>query len=484
MTTNHSRLFIGGQWTDPTGNERIDVYSASTEELIGSVPHANSTDVDNAVAAARRAFEDPTGWSRWTPDRRADVLDRFADEYDKRAEAICYAIARQNGMPITVARQLEAPYPPALLRYYANLARTQPTEEIRPGIFVSNTLVRREPVGVVAAIVPWNVPQTLTMTKLAPALAAGCTIVIKPSPETVLDAYLLAEAAAAAGLPDGVMSIVPGGRELGAYLVSHPGVDKVAFTGSTAGGKAVAQACAALLRPVTLELGGKSAAIILDDAELNLAAIGQSLFTATLANNGQVCFLGTRVLAPRARYKEVVDCFAALIEGAPVGDAVDDKTLFGPMASATQRDRVASYIDIGIRDGARVVTGGSGRPEGQDRGWFVKPTLFADVDNTTVISREEIFGPVLSVIAYDGDEDAVKIANDSDYGLGGSVWSADDSRALAVASAVQSGTVGINGYIPDPGAPFGGIKASGIGREFGPEGLANYQQAKSIYRFS
>jgi acyl-CoA reductase-like NAD-dependent aldehyde dehydrogenase len=475
-------LFIGSRWVAPSSAQRINVRSASTEEGIGSVPEAVPADVDAAVAAARRAFDDPSGWAHWSPARRAEVMERYADEYDKRCEEILYSICQQNGMPIAIARQLEATYPPALLRYYAGMIREQPAEEVREGLFVRSTIVQRNPIGVVAAIVPWNVPQSLTMTKLAPALAAGCTVVIKPSPETVLDAFVLAAAAEAADVPEGVLSIVPGGRELGRYLVSHPGVDKVAFTGSTDGGRAVAQACASLLRPVTLELGGKSAAIVLDDADLDLAKVGQSLFAATLANNGQVCFLGTRVLAPRSRYGEVVDAFAALIDNAPVGDALDESTLIGPLASSTQQSRVSGYIDTGIRDGARVVVGGVGRPAGQDRGWFVRPTLFADVDNSATIAQEEIFGPVLSVIAYDGDEEAVRIANDSRFGLGGTVWSSDEDRALAVASAVESGTVGINGYIPEPTAPFGGIKQSGIGREFGPEGLASYQHMKSIYR--
>lgn len=483
MTIDHTSLFIGGAWTPPCSTQRIHVRSASTEEVIGSVPEAVEADVDAAVGAARRAFDDPSGWAHWEPARRAEILDRLADEYDKRSEEIIHAVSRQNGMPIAFARQLEAVLPPALIRFYADLIRTQPPEEVRKGLLIDNTIVRREPIGVVAAVVPWNVPQTLTTTKLAPALASGCTIVVKPSPETVLDSYLLAQAAVAAGVPEGVISFVPGGRDLGAYLVSHPGVDKVAFTGSTSGGKAVARACAELLRPVTLELGGKSAAVILDDADLDLAKIGQSLFASTLANNGQICFLGTRVLAPRSRYDEVVDMFAELVEGATVGDSTDESTIIGPMASAAQRDRVANYIDIGTREGARVVRGGTGRPTDCDRGWFVKPTLFADVENTATVAREEIFGPVLSVIAYESDADAVAIANDSAYGLGGSVWSTDEDRALSVASAIATGTVGINGYLPEPTAPFGGIKSSGLGRESGPEGLAAYQQIKSIYRF-
>ncbi|MDQ1105640.1 aldehyde dehydrogenase [Nocardioides zeae] len=482
MTADHTQLLIGGVWTAPSSQNRITVRSASTEEVIGSVPEASNADVDAAVAAARRAFDDPTGWATWDASRRADVLDRLAAEYEKRAEQMYAAISAQNGMPIAIARQLES-FPPLLFRYYADLVRKQPVEDVRDGILASTVTVRRSPVGVVAAIVPWNVPQSLTATKLAPGLAAGCTFVVKPSPETVLDAYLLAEASIAAGVPEGVISIVPGGRDLGAYLVSHPGIDKVAFTGSTAGGRAVAQACAGLLRPVSLELGGKSAAIVLDDADLDLARVGQSLFGATLANNGQVCFLGTRVLAPRNRYDEVVDAFTALISNAPVGDSLDESTLIGPMASSTQRDRVHGYIERGAAEGARVVVGGAGRPDGLDHGWFVRPTLFADLDNHATVAREEIFGPVLSVIPYGSDAEAVAIANDSDYGLGGSVWSTDPERATSVANAVHTGTIGINGYLPDPQGPFGGVKASGIGKEFGPEGLAAYQQLKSVYRF-
>lgn len=481
---DRAELFIGGTWHKPASDRRIIVRSATTEEVIGSVPEATEADVDRAVAAARRAFEDPHGWSTWDPAQRASVIERLAAEVESRADETVRVISMQNGMPITIARALEATYPAATLRFYADLARGQAVEEERAGIYVARTTVRRAPIGVVAGIVPWNVPQSLTMTKLAPALAAGNTIVLKPSPETVLDAFVLADAIEAAGMPEGVVSILPGGRELGAYLVSHPGVDKVAFTGSTAGGRAVAQACAALLRPVSLELGGKSAAIILDDADLDLQKIGQRFFTSTLANNGQVCFLGTRVLAPRRRYDEVVDVLAALMQHSPLGDPLDDATLFGPMASRAQQERVMGYIDIGKSEGGRVIVGGSGRPAGWDRGHFVRPTLFAGLDNSARVAREEIFGPVLTVIPFDDDADAIRIASESDYGLGGSVWSTDDDRALAVARGVQTGTIGINGYIPDIGAPFGGVKQSGYGKEFGAEGLAAYQQLKSIYHFT
>jgi acyl-CoA reductase-like NAD-dependent aldehyde dehydrogenase len=316
--------------------------------------------------------------------------------------------------------------------------------------------------------------------KIAPALAAGCTVVVKPSPETVLDSFLLAQAAIDAELPAGVLNIVPGGRDLGAYLVTHPGVDKVGFTGSTTAGREIAEKCGRLLRPVTLELGGKSAAIVLDDADLDLGAIGQDLFLATLANNGQTCYLGTRVLAPRARYTEVVDTLTEFAASLNVADSLDPGAQIGPMVSARHRERVEGYIAKGRAEGGRVTTGG-GRPAGRDQGWFVEPTVFADVDNDATICQEEIFGPVLAVIPYRDEDEAVHIANDSDFGLGGTVWSADPERALKLARRIDTGTIGVNRYLPDPAAPFGGVKASGIGRELGPEGLAAYQQLKSIY---
>ena len=314
---------------------------------------------------------------------------------------------------------------------------------------------------------PWNFPQTLAMFKLAPLLAAGCTVVIKSSPETVLDSLLLAEAIIEAGLPAGVVNIVPAGREVGAYLVEHPGIDKVAFTGSSASGRVIARRCGELLRPVTLELGGKSAAIVLDDADL--ADATEALFGATMLNNGQTCFICTRVLAPRSRYDEVLEVFGGLADALVVGDSLDPATQLGPVASARQRDRIEGYIEKGRAEGGRIVAGG-GRPQELERGWFVQPTIFADVDNSDTIAREEIFGPVLAVIPYDSVDEAVAIANDSEFGLGGSVWSGDVERANAVARRVQTGTIGINHYMLDPAAPFGGVKASGIGTRAWPRG--------------
>lgn len=476
----HDTFFIGGGWRTPHGGGHIRVISPNSGEEIGVVPDGVEADIDDAVAAARAAFDDPDVWSGLPASRRAAALVRFADEIDSRKEQFASLVSAQNGMPISIASQLEAVYPATLLRYYAGLIEAQ-GDDLREGMFGGVIEVRREPIGVVGAIVPWNFPQSLAAFKYAPALAAGCTLVIKPSPETVLDAYLLAEAAQAAGLPAGVVNIVPGGRETGAHLVSHSGIDKVAFTGSTAAGRAIAETCGRLLRPVTLELGGKSATIVLDDAELDLATIGNDLFVATLANNGQTCFLGTRVLAPRSRYDEVVDVLSAFAGSMVIGDSLDPTTQIGPMASAHHRDRVEGYIAKGRTEGGRITVGG-GRPAGLDDGWFVQPTIFAGIDNNATIAREEIFGPVLSVIGYDDDADAVAIANDSDFGLGGTVWSSDPERAQSVASQVRTGTIGINRYIPDPVAPFGGVKQSGLGRELGPEGLAAYQNLKSVYR--
>jgi aldehyde dehydrogenase (NAD+) len=480
MTITYDSLFIDGAWASPAGNATIEVTSASTGQPAGRVPEANEADVDAAVAAARRAFDDPSGWSTWEPARRAAAMESLMAQWQARAEEFAQRVSTQNGMPISFARMVEGGMPMAVLNYFIEQAKGMRTEETRPHVLGGMSTVRREPIGVVAAVAPWNYPQTLSSFKYAPALAAGCTIVLKPSPETVLDAMLMAEAIEASDLPPGVFNIVPGGREIGAYLVSHPDVDKVAFTGSTAAGRQIAETCGRLLRPVTLELGGKSAAIVLDDADLDLATIGQELFGATLANNGQTCYLGTRILAPRSRYGEVVDTMAAFAQSLTVGDALDPATQIGPMASQTHRDRVEGYIAKGTGDGARLVVGG-GRPRGLDGGWFVEPTIFADVDNNSTIAQEEIFGPVLSVIPYDNDDDAIRIANDSDYGLGGTVWTTDPDRGAAVARRVRTGTIGINRYLVDPGSPFGGVKASGIGRELGPEATAAYQAVKTIF---
>ncbi|PXX58442.1 acyl-CoA reductase-like NAD-dependent aldehyde dehydrogenase [Nocardia tenerifensis] len=479
MTVDYGSLYIGGAWTRPSSGERIEAYSASTEELLGSVPAAGPADIDAAVAAARRAFDDPHGWATWEPAWRADYVERFAAELLARSDEMVRRVSMQNGMPIRFGKPVEGAVPATMLRYYAELVRQLPASEVRRSLVAGTTEVRREPLGVVGAIVPWNFPQTLAFFKIAPALAAGCTVVMKPSSETVLDAMLVAEAAAAADLPAGVLNIVPGaGRTAGAHLVAHPGVDKIAFTGSTDAGRAIAETCGRLLKPVTLELGGKSAALILDDADLS--AVIPNLFAASLMNQGQSCYICTRILAPRRRYGEVVDALSDMVRALRIGDPLDRSTVIGPVASAGQREIIEGYIAKGKAEGGRITVGG-GRPAGFDRGWYVEPTVFADVDNSATIGREEIFGPVLAVIPFDSDADAVRLANDSPYGLGGTVWTSDVERGAALARRVQTGSIGVNGYTMDHGAPFGGVKDSGLGRELGPEGLSAYQQYKSIY---
>jgi aldehyde dehydrogenase (NAD+) len=362
-----------------------------------------------------------------------------------------------------------------MIESFLTIAKAFPWEEIRPGALGSDVIVRREPVGVVAAIPPWNVPQFTTISKIAPALLAGCTVVLKPAPETPLDSYLMAELLQEAGVPVGVVNIVAAGRDVGEHLVAHPGIDKVAFTGSTAAGRKIASVCGEQLKRVSLELGGKSAAIILDDADI--ANTVQHLKMASLMNNGQACVAQTRILVSERRHDEVVDALAEMMSGLQMGDPADDATDIGPLVAQRQQHRVQGYIQAGIDEGARVVLGGTDKP--RDRGWYVRPTLFTDATNDMKIAREEIFGPVLTVLKYSDEADAVRIANDSEYGLGGSVWTADVAHGLEIAAEVRTGTYGINMYTLDTTAPFGGFKQSGIGREFGTEGLSEYVELQS-----
>ncbi|GGL17149.1 aldehyde dehydrogenase [Nocardia jinanensis] len=475
---DYRELYIDGGWRTPATGTTITVHSPTTEQPIGSVPAAAPQDIDRAVGAARAAFDDPRGWSTWHPKERAEALERFATELESRSAETALRVSLQNGMPIWLAEQFEGGFPAVLLRYFAQLMIDTPEVDERAGMLGGTARITRHPIGVVGAVVPWNVPQAISFLKLAPALAAGCTVVLKPAEETVLDAFLMAEAAEAAGLPAGVLNVVPGGRDIGAYLVEHPGVDKVSFTGSTAAGRKIAETCGRLLRPVTLELGGKSAAILLDDVDLDASL--ESLFGVTFLNNGQICWLNTRVLAPRSRYEQVVDALTDLARSLKIGDPLDPATKIGPLVSARQRERVESYIAQGRREGARLTTGGR-RPAGFDSGYFMEPTIFADLDNSATVAREEIFGPVLSVIPFTDEDEAIAIANDSDYGLGGSVWSSDVERAANLAARVQSGTIGVNHYTNDPVAPFGGIKSSGMGRELGPEGLHTFQHIRTVY---
>jgi aldehyde dehydrogenase (NAD+) len=473
---DRTRFFIDGEWVGPRTNHTRPAIEAATGELLGVAALGTDEDIDRAVRAARDAL-DRGPWGRTTAAERAAVMRRFAEALEARAEDTSVLVSRENGMPIGVSRMLNGGAPAALLRMYADLIENTPLEIVRPSQ-AGSTIVRREPVGVVGAITPWNFPQALAMFKIAPALAAGCTVVLKPSPDAALDPYVFADAAQEAGLPPGVLNIVLGDRDAGASLVSHPLVDKIAFTGSTAAGRAIGAECGRLIRRCTLELGGKSASIFLDDGELE-TFLGW-LDNASFLNNGQTCSTQSRILVARSRYDEVVDALAAYASAMTVGNPLDPEVTCGPMATRVHLDRVLGYIDVGRASGARLVAGG-GRPADLDRGWFVEPTVFADVDNNDRLAREEVFGPVMAVIPFDDDEEAARIANDSNYGLGGSVWSADEDRALDVARRVRTGTIGVNYYTLDLGAPFGGMKDSGIGRELGPEGLDSYLEYKSIY---
>jgi betaine-aldehyde dehydrogenase len=471
----YRKLFIGGEWVDPATSATIDVVSPHTEKVIARVPEAREADVDRAVAAARVAF-DQGPWPRMAPSERADVMERLSGHLQGGADEMAATITAEMGCPISFSRVGQTMAATMVLDYFTKLAREYAFEDVRPGL-LGPTVVRREPVGVAGAIIPWNVPLFVTMLKLAPALAAGATVVVKPAPETPVDAMLLAEAIEAAGVPKGVVSIVPGGRDVGEHLVKHPGVDKIGFTGSTAAGRRVAALCGERLKRVTLELGGKSAAIVLDDADLDTTIAG--LLPAAMMNNGQACAAQTRILASRRRYDEVVDALVTAVRGMPVGDPMDPATFIGPLVARRQRERVEGYIRSGRDEGARIATGG-GRPAGLATGWYVEPTVFADVDNRMRIAQEEIFGPVVVVIPYASPEDAVRISNDSEYGLSGSVWTADVERGVEIAKQVRTGTYTVNGFTIEFGGPFGGYKCSGVGRELGPEGLEAYLELKAI----
>ncbi len=473
----HQRLFIGGEWVEPAGTGTIDVISPHSEELVGRVPEGTAADIDRAVAAARDAFDNGE-WPRLSPEERIAAVQKFSEAYAAHIPDMAAVITEEMGSPISFSNLAQSPAPWMMLNTFLQIAAEYPWEERRQGVLGSDVVVRREPVGVVGAIVPWNVPQFVTMSKLAPALIAGCTIVIKPSPETPLDAFLMADILNEAGIPKGVVSVIPAGREVGEHLVRHPGVDKIAFTGSTAAGRRIASICGEQLKRVSLELGGKSAAIILDDADL--AATIQGLKFASLMNNGQACVAQTRILASRERHDEVVDALSEMVGAMTVGDPQDEATEVGPLVAERQQERVEKYIAVGQEEGAKVVVGGNGRPSGLEKGWYVKPTVFSGVDNSMRIAREEIFGPVLAVIPYDDTEDAVRIANDSEYGLAGSVWTGDIDQGLDIARRVRAGTYGVNQYTMDFIAPFGGYKGSGLGREFGVEGLSHYVELKSI----
>ncbi|MGA9872114.1 MAG: aldehyde dehydrogenase [Rhodococcus sp. (in: high G+C Gram-positive bacteria)] len=472
--TDFDKLFIGGHWTAPSTEETLEVFSPATRARVGATPVAAPADIDAAAAAARTAFESGP-WARTSPVERAQVLARVAALITERSAELTEVISDEMGAPHSMVGMLQQTPALAVLEYCTQLAEAFPWEETRHGAF-GQSKVTREPVGVVAAVIAWNVPLFLAVNKLAPALLAGCSVLLKPAPETPLGANLLADIFTDAGIPEGVLSVLPGGADTGEYLVSHPLVDKVTFTGSTTVGRTIGTIAAQQLKRCSLELGGKSAAILLED--MDIASTMPMLLISGLMNSGQACVAQSRILAPRSRYDEIIDAMVTGIGWMQVGDPKDPATQLGPLISEKQRTRVEDYIATGKDEGARLVVGG-GRPEGLD-GWYVEPTIFADVDNSMTIAREEIFGPVLAVIPYDSEDEAIKIANDSDYGLAGSVWTTDIAHGLEVASQIRTGTYAINWYAFDPGSPFGGYKNSGIGRESGPEGLDAYCELKSV----
>jgi aldehyde dehydrogenase (NAD+) len=467
------RLPIGGEWVEPATDEVVDVVNPVSEEVIGRVPGGSAADIDRAVAAARQSFE-AGSWRLVSPKERSLVLDRAADLIDARRVELTKLVMDENGSPFVFVDQVQIQRTMGLLRFYAALAREYPFEEDRRND-MGRSLVLREAAGVVATIVPWNSPVHSTMQKIAPALVAGCSVVHKPDLVTPLDAFVVAEIFAEAGLPAGALNIVPGGREAGRHLVAHPEVDKVAFTGSTAAGREIMATCSARIARISLELGGKSAAIVLDDAPLE--ATVDALLPLAFMNTGQACVAQTRILVSRRRHDEFVEAYGKAVSAMVVGDPQDPAVTIGPLVSALHRDRVESYIAVGKSEGATILCGG-GRP--LRRGWFVEPTVFVDVNNQMRIAREEIFGPVSCVIPFDDVADAIAIANDSPYGLAGTVWSADTEAGIDVARQVRTGTTSVNGVPQARFTPFGGFKQSGVGREACAETLDMYTETKSI----
>ncbi|MGW0812838.1 aldehyde dehydrogenase [Streptomyces viridiviolaceus] len=475
----YDRLFIGGSWTEPTSPELLDITSPHDQSVVARAAQAQPADIDRAVAAARESF-DRGVWRLTPPAERIAVLRRFNALREENAEKIAHLISLENGSAGWFTRAGQ----PGLSRqanaylkaadefgWEETLVPSDPSATVR-------SVVRREAVGVVAAVIPWNSPFSSATSKIIPALVAGNSVVLKVSPENSLSMGFLAELLERTGLPEGVISVLPADRETSEYLVSHRDVDKIAFTGSTRAGRRIAAIAGEQLKRVSLELGGKSAAIILPDADIAKAVAGVKF--GSLLNNGESCIAQTRILAPRSRYEEVVAELKELVESLKVGDPGDPDTFIGPMIRPDQQERVRNYIRLGIEEGARLVTGGPQIPEGLEKGNYVTPTVFADVDNSMRIAQEEIFGPVLVVIAYDDEDDAVRIANDSEYGLSGGVWSADEEHALAVARRVRTGTITVNGASVAFDGPFGGFKASGIGREYGAVGLGSYTEYKTI----
>jgi aldehyde dehydrogenase (NAD+) len=465
------KLFIGGEWIDPTGDATIDVLNPSTEEVIGRVPEGTAEDADRAARAARAAFD---GWSQVSPYDRAQLCGAIGAKLAERGDELAALIATEMGMPLKLARMIQAGLPAGTFSAIPQLVEQVQWEEE-----VGNSLIVREPAGVVAAITPWNYPLHQIALKVAPALAAGCTVVVKPTEVVPLNAFVLAEIVEEIGLPAGVFNLVTGtGPVVGEALVTHPEVDMVSFTGSTRAGRRVSELASQAVKPVALELGGKSPNVILDDADLS-RAVPDGVAKCFL-NSGQTCSALTRMLVPREKLAEVEQIAATVAESFTPGDPFDADSRLGPLVSDTQLERVRDYIEKGQAEGAKLVTGGAESPEGAESGYFVRPTVFSDVTTEMTIAQEEIFGPVLSIMPYDSEEEAVEIANDTVYGLAGGVWSADEQRARGVARKLRTGQIEINGGAFNPMAPFGGFKQSGHGREAGRYGIEEFLVAKSL----
>ncbi len=468
---NRDTFFIGGQWVAPSTRETIDVHNAGTGEVMGRVPAGGEKDIDAAVAAARAALD---GWSQTPVEKRAEFLEKVSAGLKARADELAQLIAREVGMPIKLAGRIQAGLPIANFANYAKLVKGFTFEET-----VGNSVVVREPVGVVGAITPWNYPLHQIALKVAPALAAGCTVVLKPSEIAPFNAFMLAEVIEAAGLPKGVFNLVTGfGTTVGEALVRHPQVDMISFTGSTRAGKRISEVAAQTVKRVALELGGKSASVILDDADLATAV--KSTVSGCYLNSGQTCTALTRMLVPESKYDEAAKIAAEVANGFTLGDPLSESTRLGPLTSSAQLERVRGYIEKGIAEGAELVAGGADAPEGLPGGYFVKPTVFGRVKPGSTIEQEEIFGPVLSIITYKDEAEAIRIANDSPYGLAGAVWSKDDARAQKVARRIRAGQVDVNGGAFNLNAPFGGFKQSGHGREAGVYGLEEFLEYKSL----
>jgi len=466
------KLFIGGRWVAPHGRETIDVHNAGNGEVMGRVPAGDASDADAAVKAARAAFD---SWRNTPVEKRAECLEKISAGLKARADEIARTIAQEVGMPLKMSSRIQAGLPIANFANYAKLVKDYSFEEK-----VGNSVVVREATGVAVAITPWNYPLHQITLKVAPALAAGCTVVLKPSEIAPFNAFILAEVIESAGLPKGVFNLVTGfGPAIGEALVKHPDVDVVSFTGSTRAGKRISELASQSVKRVALELGGKSASVILDDADL--AAAVKGTVNGCYLNSGQTCTALTRMLVPDSLYEQAKTMAAEVARGFTVGDPMAETTKLGPLSSQAQLERVRSYIKKGQQEGAELVAGGADAPEGVPAGgYYVKPTVFGKVKNSMTIAQEEIFGPVLSIIPYKDEEDAVRIANDTVYGLAGAVWSKDEARAQRVARRIRAGQVDVNGGAFNMNAPFGGFKQSGHGREAGRYGLEEFLEYKSL----